>query len=75
MNAGPSAADIHTIRSICASPKHSVRLLGADYPVDMKALDGLSLFKQWLALTDPCQAKRDRHGQQVVVVHARNLPS
>ena len=29
---------------------------GTDYEADMKVLDGLAISKEWLALTDPCQA-------------------
>lgn len=60
MNAALSAANIRNYSIFLREPEMLLfgywEYAGSDYEADMKVLDGLSVSKEWLALTDPCQA-------------------
>lgn len=60
MNAALSAANIGNYSIFLREPEMLLfgywEYSGTDYAGDMKVLDGLAITKEWLALTDPCQA-------------------
>lgn len=60
MNAALSAANIRNYSIFLREPEMLLfgywEYAGTDYEADMKVLDGLAISKEWLALTDPCQA-------------------
>lgn len=61
MNAALNAANIHNYSIYLREPENLLfgywEYTGQDFEADMKHLDGLSISRKWLALTDPCQAK------------------
>lgn len=61
MNAALSAANIHNYSIFLREPENLLfgywEYAGTDFEADMALLDSLAISKQWLALTDPCQAK------------------
>ena len=60
MNAALSAANIRNYSIYLREPEMLLfgywEYVGTDYAGDMKRLDSLAISRQWLALTDPCQA-------------------
>ena len=61
MNAALSAANIRNYSIYLREPENLLfgywEYTGTDFAADMQVLDGLAISKQWLALTDPCQAR------------------
>ena len=60
MDAALSAANIRNYSIYLREPEMLLfgywEYVGTDYAADMKLLGELAITKQWLALTDPCQA-------------------
>ena len=60
MDAALSAANIRNYSIYLREPEMLLfgywEYTGTDYEADLKVLDGLAVSKEWLSLTDPCQA-------------------